>query len=131
MKTFILLSIFSAILFQGCDVIEPPFKRNIGNNNPVGSIKRKAVIEDYTGYRCGNCPQGTKELEKIIKQLDTNVIGLAIHSGTQYASPQPKTPQFVKGGNGQNIDTVYFIDDMSVACERTAHAAIYRKCRAT
>jgi hypothetical protein len=42
---------------------------------------KKALIEDYTGHKCGNCPQAAVEAEIIKTQMGDSVTVLAIHAG--------------------------------------------------
>ena len=39
------------------------------------------LIEDFTGYKCTNCPQASKELKNIEELYPEKVVGIAIHAG--------------------------------------------------
>ena len=45
-------------------------------------VKRRVLIEDFTGQRCVNCPAAHEEIERLQEQYgDTTVIAVSIHGG--------------------------------------------------
>lgn len=79
------------VAINACDVIDAPYKET--NINPVDTTKhiRKILIEDYTGFKCPNCPAAAdiaKELEETFKG---RIYTMSIHAG-YYAKPDPIPP---------------------------------------
>jgi len=83
------IAIIAVAFLNGCDEIQSPYKRNVddNNNNNNGTYIRKVFIEDYTGYRCGNCPRAAEEASRLLKTYDTNIVVLALHTGSIFARP--------------------------------------------
>ena len=48
--------------------------------------RKKVLIEDFTGFKCANCPDASSELHKIEEIYPDKVIGIAIHAGS-FAEP--------------------------------------------
>jgi thiol-disulfide isomerase/thioredoxin len=63
-----------------CDVVEPPYKKD-GNNVPIDTTKKKVLIEDFTGFRCGNCPEAAELAHTIAEQFPGQVIKIGLHAG--------------------------------------------------
>lgn len=56
---------------------------------PAEIVPRRAVlIQDYTGQRCTNCPDGHKAIQEITATLGDSVVAVAIHGG-QLSIPAP------------------------------------------
>ena len=84
-----LLAFFVIILaFAGCDEVLPPYKQSGGVVVVTG--EQKVLIEDFTGYRCGNCPSAADIAKQLHKAYEGKVIVLGIHSGATFASPRGK-----------------------------------------
>lgn len=77
------------ILLAGCDVIEPS-ERKQGNGVAIDSgIIKKVLVEDFTGFRCGNCPRAAEVALQLHDVFKDNVIVIAVHAGSQFAKPDP------------------------------------------
>lgn len=76
------------MLFTGCDEVAPPYKQSGGIVIVKGT--QKVLIEDFTGYRCGNCPAAAKIASDLHEVYKDKVIVLGIHSGATFASPRGK-----------------------------------------
>ena len=85
-KYFFLYNLFALIfLFTACDNIEENDRLikvdNVIDNIPAG-IAKNVLIEDFTGQRCSNCPNGTKIIEQLQESYGADrVIAVGIHSG--------------------------------------------------
>ena len=44
-------------------------------------LGKKILIEDFTGYKCTNCPAASSELHTIEELYPDKIIGIAIHAG--------------------------------------------------
>lgn len=49
--------------------------------------ERNVVIEEFTGVRCPNCPDGAAEIENLKARFGDNVIAVSIHSSGSFAFP--------------------------------------------
>jgi len=49
---------------------------------------RTVLLEDYTGFRCSNCPQAAEELKEIQCLYGARVIPLAVHVSKTFAEPE-------------------------------------------
>ena len=79
-----------ALLFTSCDRVELPYDGNTGPvTGGVQGVPRKVIVEDFTGFRCVNCPLASETL----KQLQEDVYGdqmipIAVHMMDFFAEPQ-------------------------------------------
>lgn len=55
---------------------------------PVAPGNRKAFVEDYTGHKCGNCPEAAIVLKGLEGQYGKKVVPIAIHAGS-FAATTP------------------------------------------
>jgi hypothetical protein len=49
--------------------------------------ERKVIIEEFTGVRCPNCPDGAAEIENLKVRFGENLIAVSIHSSGSFAIP--------------------------------------------
>lgn len=79
----LLLPALAALLFNSCE--EMPIQI------PELSVgDRKVLVEELTGVRCPNCPDGTATLVSLGAQLGDNLIVVSIHAAPGYDSPYPE-----------------------------------------
>lgn len=85
LSTLIGCSIF---LFMSCDKVKNPYgdKTNNNNNDTSETIKRNILIEEFTGQLCTFCPDGAREIERLIEVYGKQIIPVAIHAGN-FAKP--------------------------------------------
>ena len=91
MKKFNLLSILLLVsvgfFFSACDQTDPPYLADNETEFVIDTNKKKVLIEDFTGYTCGNCPNAgviAHDLEHLYKE---RVIGIEVHVGS-FAVPK-------------------------------------------
>jgi len=76
---YLFLSFFILSLTFSCDIID---KDNFTDPNAgFPWLGKKVLIEDFTGYKCTNCPQASTELKNIEELYPEKVVGIAIHAG--------------------------------------------------
>ena len=76
---FATLCTISAVLsFTGCDYVSNPNEGD-GGNGPDITARRYALLIDFTGHNCQNCPAAAKEAENIVEDLGECVLVLAAH----------------------------------------------------
>lgn len=79
-----------ACLFSKCDKIEGPYYEIMNNEDVTvvfpdldpSNVYRKMLIEEFTGHRCTNCPQGHQTLESLHQQYGDTLITVGIHFGS-------------------------------------------------
>ena len=85
------------LLFNvSCDKISGPFTEGClnccgdsENQEPIKTI----LIEEFTGHKCSNCPNGTRIIENIIDTYCDHVVVLACHPFNQdFTSPNESGP---------------------------------------
>lgn len=72
-------AILLGMLFS-CDKVTNPIE-NPSLINDTTTYVRKALLEDYTGHYCGNCPNAARVAENIDKQYEGKVVVVAVHAG--------------------------------------------------
>lgn len=77
-----------SLIVNSCDIVEPPYEENPSNNGG-DSTEKVVLVEEYTGFQCGNCPAAGEIAHAIKEKYPDNVVLLSIHAG-QLALPTPK-----------------------------------------
>ena len=75
--------------FVSCDKIEGPYitpDESVETNVEFPDIDpatvfRKVLIEEYTGHRCTNCPDGHRELASLHERYGDSLVAIGIHAG--------------------------------------------------
>lgn len=89
MKNKFFIYIISSIILFGffsCDIIEPPYRETTKVDTNTTDYVRKVLIEEYTGFRCGNCPEAAEHAHKLADLYKGKVFLLKVHAG-YYAIP--------------------------------------------
>lgn len=81
MKIQLSVSIIIMVLFLGIQACE-----EIGPTITLAETERVVLIEEFTGVRCVNCPEGSAQLEALLETYGSNLVAVSIHGGT-FASP--------------------------------------------
>jgi len=91
-KIFVMtIALFGFVcLFSKCDKIEGPYYEVTTNEDvnvsfpdlDPSTVYRKMLIEEFTGHRCTNCPQGHQTLETLHQQYGDTLIAVGIHFGS-------------------------------------------------
>ena len=81
------------ITIVGCDIVEAPYKEATQNSESFVCIDstgfstiRKVLIEDYTGFKCGNCPVASDEAKSVLQAYPGKVVVVGVHAG-YFAKP--------------------------------------------
>jgi hypothetical protein len=96
----VFLSIFAFGLFSSCDIIEAPYTQNEEIEVPQGN-ERRALLMEFTGIQCTNCPDVSAEAHRIIKKYPGKVIGFNVHSGELARPKNPSQPNFQTSAGNQ------------------------------
>jgi len=76
---YFILTLFIAAL-TGCDEIDEPYGNQIEIEEAT-ELTRKAVIFEFTGIHCTNCPDGHVAIENIDSVYHGHVIPISVHAG--------------------------------------------------
>lgn len=99
-----------SIIFNSCDVIEPPYRTKPINGGDTTKKYRKILIEDFTGQHCKECPEAADLIKELHEVYKDRLIAMAIHSG-YYAKPKPPTyPYDFRTSEGTEIDNYFGVN---------------------
>ena len=104
-KINIVLILLAGIFFYpSCDIVEAPYM--VENNNVIdtNSVKRKVLIEEFTGHNCSGCPAAAAELSSLQAAYGDRVVGIAIHPAADITSPFTR-PQGSQGAFSYDFRT--------------------------
>ena len=93
----ILLAI-GIFFYPSCDIVEAPYMVENNNTIDTSSVKRKVLIEEFTGHNCSGCPAAADELSSLQNVYENRVIGIAIHP--TYLASQLSTFTVPQGSQG-------------------------------
>lgn len=79
-----------ALAFSACDKEKVDDEQFLA---PTTVMKKAAVLEEFTGVRCGYCPQGHAIGQALIDANPDKVVVINVHAGS-YAEPQAGWPNF-------------------------------------
>ncbi len=81
---FLLAIVFLTIACSENAPVIPPL-------GPQELVERNVIIEEFTGVRCPNCPDGAAEIENLKARFGDNLIPVSIHSSGSFAFPLPES----------------------------------------
>lgn len=74
-----------ALFIVSCDyvnnAIPPSTATTTGGTTGPTIIYRKALVEDYTGHKCGNCPAAAQQLTTLEGTYPNKIVPIAVHAG--------------------------------------------------
>lgn len=94
MKQYIVLFVLVGVALVGCDVIDAPYKKDTEPpKTDTSKFVRKILIEDFTGFKCPNCPDASDVAKALAEnsKYKGQVYILAVHAGS-FAKPDPIPP---------------------------------------
>lgn len=105
MKKYIFVLAISLMFgLYSCDEIQAPYTED--GPIDVDTTARKVLIEEFTGFRCGNCPEAGEVAHEIVKNSNGRAILMSIHAGA-LADPTPTRTYNFKTTDGNNIANYY------------------------
>jgi hypothetical protein len=99
--TAYLLSVAAVlVLFSSCDYVDPPYTETAnGNPNTSDTVFRKILIEDYTGFRCGNCPAAAQTIYNTLHPLyGEELISIGVHASPSSTFTNTTPPASLPSG---------------------------------
>lgn len=90
----IFLIIIISILVNACQEIGPSIS--------IAKTDRIVVVEEFTGVRCVNCPQGSAEIEALLQTYPDNLIAISIHGGI-FSAPYPESTVDFRTADGNDL----------------------------
>ena len=79
MKKFIYISLLLAVAFA-CDTIDEN-QRYLPMDQPTKAVRKRILLEDYTGHMCVNCPYAAEEVSKLKERYGDTLIVVSVHAG--------------------------------------------------
>ncbi len=99
-----------AVMLPACDKIEGPYiaiDESVNTDvefpdvNP-SAVTRNILMEEFTGHKCPNCPEGQRTLANIEEQFGDQLITIAVHAGF-FALPATELPQDFRTEEGSAL----------------------------
>ncbi len=88
----VIYTIVAITFFTGCDEIPPdvsnPGSSVGGGGSTVDDQMRNVFVEEFTGFRCVNCPEGSAKLAQFIDTHQGRLMAVSIHAGF-FSNPYP------------------------------------------
>lgn len=79
---FFLMAIALGVGFTACDKVEGPYKVESGNSGDQdGDFVQKAVLFEFTGHKCPNCPSATEVAHTLKENYKDKLAIVAVHAG--------------------------------------------------
>ncbi len=101
-----------ALLLSQCDVVEQPYSVPLeGGADTTQAVVQRVLIEDYTGFLCGNCVAASEVAQALKEQYPERVVVMAIHAGF-FATPTPDHPQDYRTETGEQWFKFFGIDKL-------------------
>ncbi len=82
-RLFTSLLIIMAMMFAGCDKIDPPYTTGADYDDNGGNddVVQRVLLEEFTGHQCPNCPDGARMATQLKDHYGDNMVIIAIHAG--------------------------------------------------
>ncbi len=99
LKISLFLLIIGVIIYS-CDKVDPPYIIEQGGDDttacPVPEFPdtfyvKKVLLEEFTGHKCPNCPEGSLVANQLKGKYNGQLILMSIHAGT-FADPSASGP---------------------------------------
>lgn len=114
----------AALLFAmvSCDKVNGPYKKDV-----VVEGNRVVLLEDYTGVRCVNCPEGAEIAHELEEAFPDNLVVLSVHAGFLADPMNPVTgyPDFRTESGTAWYNTFGFMSNPIGTVNRTKTAGSY------
>jgi len=96
MKLLIPLSFFALLALVGCDIVKDPVIPSGSGQIDTTCTEviplfttRRALLEDFSGFRCNNCPAASEVAQGLLDTYNEEVVVVGIHVLASFAAPVP------------------------------------------
>lgn len=96
-----------------CDIIDEPYRES--QIVDTTKITTKVLLEEYTGFRCGKCPEATEIAHNLKEKYPGKVILLSVHAGG-YAKPTTAHPYDFRTKIGEELDAFFGMSNAGNPC---------------
>lgn len=76
--------------------------QEIGPSISIPKSDKIVVIEEFTGVRCVNCPQGSAEIDALLQTYPDNLIAISMHGGI-FSNPYPESDEDFRTADGNSL----------------------------
>ena len=80
-KMSLMFSFSNSITGEVLQAEQVSFVPSEGGADPVFGTLQNILVEDFTGHKCGNCPDAHVELAELVATNGSQIIPMAIHTG--------------------------------------------------
>lgn len=88
MRPALLRILFGALVFAGCDYIDDPTAPGSNGGGGTGDVvKRRALLEEFTGHRCNTCPAAHAVAANLADFFGDDLIVVGVHATDFFAAP--------------------------------------------
>ncbi|MBI5325259.1 MAG: Omp28-related outer membrane protein [Ignavibacteriae bacterium] len=108
---YVLLSISLIFSLSCCDEITGDYRQSQNQNIDTSKNARNILLEDYTGFKCGNCPSAAEIAHEIELRYPGRIILLSVHAG-YFAEPTTSHPYDFRTPEGNDWDVAFGISDI-------------------
>ena len=114
--TFLLTFIAIAVLIASCDKMEGPYLQYDESVETTvefpdldkTTVYKKILVEEFTGHKCPNCPDGHRILNTLSDTYGDTLITVCVHTGA-FATPTSSFPNDYRTTEGTELATNFSI----------------------
>ncbi|HRD52246.1 MAG TPA: Omp28-related outer membrane protein [Flavobacteriales bacterium] len=83
-----ILFLFAAVglMAAGCDKVDDPIERRSNSGGPGATVKRRALLEEFTGHHCNNCPAAHAVAAQLKNLYGDDLILVGLHAAANFNS---------------------------------------------
>lgn len=78
---YIIATLSAVLILSGCDEIDPPYAKSGASNGGGDEKVQRVLLEEYSGFKCGNCPEAADNAHRLASANPGRVIIVTIHAG--------------------------------------------------
>ncbi|MCS7084573.1 MAG: Omp28-related outer membrane protein [Bacteroidia bacterium] len=110
-----LIALSLTMAATACDIVGPPYKEAVRDDDAAsGDTVSRVVIEKFTGFMCGNCPEAGRTAHQIAQRYQGKVFVAEIHTGTLADTFPPFGQYYFKTPSGDSLNRYYGVDNRGV-----------------
>jgi hypothetical protein len=86
MRVFSVILLAGIAALSGCDIVENPVPSGQQNGGSGGTVKRRALLEEFTGHHCNNCPAAHAAAAQLHDFYGDDLILVNLHAAANFNS---------------------------------------------